>query len=511
MTVELQALLQQAAQLHAQGHRAEAISMFQQLLAQRPEASEGWYELGYLLKAEGRYQEALDAFAAALERGVKRPEEVHLNRGVIYSDHLRRDDAAERELRAALTINPDYVPAQLNLGNLFEERGERAQALACYAKLIAREAVSDPVDQGLCLEALARSANLSCPQSLHDPLLAQLERAALSAARHGHVVRSNVLFALGHCYDKIGAYEQAFASYAKSNRCQLRFTGRRYDPVKARELTEAMIRAFPQRSEDTAQPTASGAAVPLFICGMYRSGSTLIEQVLAAHPEVTPGGEMDFLIRLAAERLAPFPASVAHQDTARDARFAEEYRAHVAGLFPQGLHGTYVTDKRPDNFLLIGFIKRLFPNAKIVHTTRNPLDNGLSVYLQHLVHDVAPYSSDLRDIGHYFGEYRRLMRHWQTLYPESIYSFDYDAFVRSPQSTLEGLFKFLDLPYDAQVLQFHTLKNTVKTASYWQVRKPLYGSASGRWRNYAKHLAPLRDALMAAGVNVELGQEGEQN
>ena len=162
----------------------------------------------------------------------------------------------------------------------------------------------------------------------------------------------------------------------------------------------------------------------------------------------------------------------------------------------------FITDKRPDNFVLIGLIKRLFPSAKIVHTTRNPLDNGLSVFMQHLNPQVTGYSGDLGDIGHYYGQYRRLMAHWKALYGESIFEFDYDAFVSEPRAALERLFDFLDLPWDDRCLEFHRLGNTVKTASYWQVRQPLHGNASGRWRNYGAHLGPLRQALHEAGVIV---------
>ncbi len=497
-----QDLLQEAAKLHAQGRIPEAIALFRTILAMHPEATEGWYELGYLLKAQGQYEQALAAFAEALKRGVARPEEVHLNRGVIYSDHLRRDDAAASELAAAIALNPGYVPALLNLGNLYEERGEREAALDAYDRVLARASAADNPHQDLCLEALARSANLRPPTDINSPILAQLEQAAITAAQYGHVVRANVLFMLGHSYDKLGAFAQAFDAYAKGNRCLLRQTGRSYDRVQQHNLVDAMIDVFRTRTEGVLPSSSKQAArvAPLFICGMFRSGSTLIEQVLSAHPLVTPGGELDFLIRLAAEKLAPFPASVANLDPVRDAEFAEQYRAHVAQLFPQGVKGSYITDKRPDNFLLIGFIKRLFPEAKIVHTTRHPVDNGLSVYLQHLVHQVAPYASDLVDIGHYYGEYRRLMTHWKALYPESIYDFDYDEFVRSPKPALERLFAFLGLDWDDNALNFHQQKNTVKTASYWQVRKPLYSSASGRWRNYQGNLVPLRASLIEAGI-----------
>ena len=491
--------LRQAGILHSQGRRLEAIDIFRQVLAESPDASEGWYELGYLLKAEGQFEEALVAYEKALAIGISRPEEVHLNRAVIYSDHLRRDADAERELEAALSLAPTYLPALLNRGNLHEERGEKTEALACYDSVFSGNGDSADPHRDLRFEALARSAKLRPPTSVDDPLLQRLQDA--TAAPAGNVVRANLLFALGQAYEKLEQFDLAFDAFAKANRWLRRQHGRSYDRDQMSRLVDSLIQAFPPGETSAAStPPASGAA-PLFICGMFRSGSTLVEQVLAAHPQVTAGGELDWLRRVAITRLAPFPESMALADPVRDAVLAEEYRANLENLFPDGIAGTYITDKRPDNFLMIGLIKRLFPTAKIIHTCRHPLDNGLSVFQQHLDLRVAGYASDLGDIGHYYGQYRRLMAHWHSLYPDSIFDFDYDAFVRSPKPTLEPLLEFLYLNWDDRLLEFHQLGNTVKTASYWQIRQPLSTRASGRWQHYGSHLQPLRQTLQEAGVD----------
>lgn len=493
MSDPMDALLQQGAALHQQGRRAEAIEIFRQVLSTRPESSEGWYELGYLLKAEGRYEDAVDAYANALERGVKRPEEVHLNRAVIYSDHLRRDDDAERELGEALRIRPDYTPALLNLGNLHEERGDSEAALSCYDKILSGIDRQEHPFRDLCYEALARVAKLRQPADIEDPMLARMQQAAKSQA--GKTAKANLLFALGHAYDKLGEFDRAFDAFAKANRWLLRQSGRTYDRARTCNLSNALIASFRVGEEQLSDSPVNEFAQPLFICGMFRSGSTLVEQVLGAHSEVTPGGELDFLRRLAVERLAPFPSSLATPDPVRDARLAAEYIDYLAGLFPDARNGSYVTDKRPDNFVLIGLIKRLFPKAKVVHTIRNPLDNGLSLFMQHLNPQVAGYSTDLGDIGHYYVQYRRLMAHWKELYPDTIHDFCYEDFIGNPRATLAALLEFMGLPWDDRCLDFHRLGNTVKTASYWQVRQPLNASAHGRWRHYLSHLAPLQEAL----------------
>lgn len=489
-------LLQQARELQRQGRGAEAIARFREALDTDPANGEVWYELGYLLKSEGRYEESLQAFGQALTCVISRPEEVHLNRAVLFSDHFRRDDDAERELRAALALAPHYVPAMLNLGNLQEERGQRDQALQTYETLLAQPDGPDPDNNQLRMEALARIANMRPPSVLDDPLLQRLRDAAES--QPNKTVRANLLFALGNAYDRLGAYDLAFDAYAKANRWLVRQAGRRYDRNHIEQLTDALIAAFPAGGRTEPADTPDHAPEPLFICGMFRSGSTLIEQVLAAHPRVTAGGELNWLRRLASVQLAPFPQTMATLDSARERELAAEYRAHLGKLFPLAANDAYITDKRPDNFLLIGLIKRLFPGAKIVHTLREPLDNGLSIFSHHLHPQIAGYACDLEDIGHYFGQYRRLMAHWQALYPGDILDFDYDAFVADPKPALETLLSFLDLPWDDHCLDFHSLGNTVKTASYWQIRQPLHSRASGRWRNYGRHLDPLRRALAEA-------------
>jgi tetratricopeptide (TPR) repeat protein len=497
--------LREASMLHRQGRNREAVELFRVALAQSPAPAEIWYEFGYLLRTVGDFTGALDAYGQALARGVSRPEEAHLNRAVIYSDRLRRDEEAAQELDKALALAPNYVPALLNRGNLHEERGERELALAYYKRLLALAPDPGSEYHDLHFEALARSVHLEPPASVDDPVFRQLQRASAAVGAQTSMVRANLQFATGKAYEKLGAYDAAFDAFAKANRALLRQAKRPYDPPRFEHFISALIESFSSPSTMVSRGASpADGADPLFICGMFRSGSTLVEQILAGHPRVTPGGELDYLMHLAAAGpLAPYPASMRVANPERDRKLADDYRAHLAQLFPNADPNGYISDKRPDNFLLIGLIKRMFPEAKIVHTSRHPLDNGLSIYMQHLNPPVAPYSCDLDDIGHYYGQYRRLMAHWKTQYPESIYDFDYDAFVAAPKTTLEPLFEFLGLEWDDRYLEFHRLGNTVKTASYWQVRKPLYGDASGRWRHYRKHLGPLVQALQDAGVSVD--------
>jgi tetratricopeptide (TPR) repeat protein len=504
-------LVRDAQQLHRLGRVPEAIEAYKRALAQQPDLAECWFNLAVLLRQQRQLMEALAAYQRALDYGIASPEEVHLNRGVIFSDFLRQDEAAEQELNRALQLNPHYLPALLNLANLKEDLGDRAAAGALYERILTLDA--------RCLEALARYANLQPPASADDLLIAKLRealRVPATAAEH-----ASVLFALGRLLDGKQQFAAAFEAYTAANansRASVPAGTAVYDRKRQEELVARLIANHPPAPADLVAANDSGqhpppanwsavevsrlrpapadrfAAVntrpqPIFICGLFRSGSTLIEQVLAGHPQVVAGGELDILQRQAAA--VPTPEALAAASPELLASLAEAYRDELQRLFPGA---TYVTDKRPDNFLHIGLIKRLFPDSRIVHTTRDPLDNCLSIYFLHLDHSLG-YALDLLDIGHYFRQYRRLMAHWQRHFGDGIFELHYDSFVRDPAGQAAGLFEFLGLGWDDQYLHTRSEGRAVRTASVWQVREPIYTRSSGRAANYGPQLRELREYL----------------
>jgi tetratricopeptide (TPR) repeat protein len=476
------ALTRRAEQLLRSGPLPDAIDAHERLLAVRPDLSDAWYNLGYLQRLARHFDSALASYAQALERGIAGPEEVHLNRAVILADHLQRDREAEAELRAALALRPGYVPAWLNLGNLHEDRGARDAAREAYAEALAL----DPANT----RALARLAALSPP----DNLMISWLRAALDRPGASADARAEIGFALGQALDAAGDYDEAFAAFEAANRHSRAAAppAAIYDPAAQERLIDAIIEAFPAPA-----PAAPSQEAPVFILGMFRSGSTLVEQILAAHSQVAAGGELEFLPALVQAELQPYPEAAAGVPPDLLERLRDSYLDGVRNLFPDA---RLVTDKRPDNFLHVGLIKALFPSAKIVHTRREPLDNILSVYFLHFHHNV-PYGTSLADAAHWYRQYRRLMSHWTTLYPNDIHDVEYEALVADPRTVIGDLLAFLGLDWEEACLSFHQAPNSVRTASVWQVRKPLYGSSAGRWRNYESHLAPLREALGEAAAD----------
>ena len=473
-------LLRLARSADRAGQAEQAIKAYQALLVIRPHWADGWFNLAQAQWRGRQHKAALDTYLHAIELGLRGPEEAHLNRSVILAQHLQRPDDALLELQAALRLNPQYAPAWLNLGNLHEQRGDRAAARQAY------ECVLDLVP-GHAL-ALSRMPDLQVLTDPDDPLIGQLQQA-VSRPEREPADRADLGFGLGKALDSVGRYDEAFEAYRAANLAS-RASGSAavtYDRTAHERRVDRLMASF-QRPPAMVEATP---ATPIFICGLFRSGSTLVEQMLAAHPQVFAGGELDWLPALADARLGTSQAWSWLQDAGQVAAERAHYQQRAAKLLAPK---TRLTDKRPDNFLHIGLIQTLFPGARIVHTRRDALDNALSLYFLHLGHDM-PYALDLDDIAHWIAQYRRLMRHWHEAYPGCLLDLDYDRLVTEPEPVLRELLAFCDLPWDPACLDFHRRAAVVQTASLWQVRQPLYTRSSGRWRHYAAHLSGLRAAL----------------
>ncbi len=465
----------------ANGRMDEAIAAYQKLVSLNPNLADAWYNLAYLHRCRRHFEPAITAYRMALTCHIARPEEVHLNLAVILSEHLNRVDEAEVELQAALRLNPNFVPALLNLGNLQEDVGQSQQARSSYRKVLE----IDP-EIGRATGRLAMIDIFEGKAGDAVPVL----KAALDAGPPTPDDQAEIGFALGHALDALGEYDDAFAALVAANNTMRQATppGYRYDPEAHQRLVDDLIRIFPARTPGDAN---SSSGVPIFICGMFRSGSTLAEAILASHSRVTAGGEFEFLPALVAERLQPYPQTLISPEPDFLAGLRATYLDELAAIHP---HYDLITDKRPDNFLHIGLIKTLFPSARIIHTFRNPLDNILSIFFGNFDQSVS-YSNDLDNIRHWYGQYLRLMAHWRTLYGDDMFELDYDQLVSSPEATIRPLVAFCGLEWEDACLNRKSTQDTVRTLSSWQVRQPLHSRSSGRWRNYAALLNELSPSM----------------
>ena len=463
-----------------------AIAHYERLLKRQPGMAAAHFNLALLCKKVKRYEQAAAAYAEAIRLGIDRVEEVYSNLGVLYSD-MRKRDQARAQYQRALEVNPVYIPALFNLAGLLEESGERQEAIALYERVLA----INPRHW----DSLSRLAHAQKVAPGNGGLIARLTQG-LEVTADEKAAQEGLYFALGKALDDLGRYDDAFKAYSAANEL-----GKLRHPTYDRRAVE---RAFEQIIElinaDWIHAAATDlTAAPVFICGMFRSGSTLVEQMLASHPGIQAGGELDFLPWLVARKLAPYPEQAASAAQADLAELGNEYISRLQALFPGGGN---ITDKQPENFLRLGLIKALFPHARIVYTRRNLLDNCLSVYFQQLDANL-PYATDLDNICHYYRQHERLMAHWRGCLGDSLYTVDYDDLVQSPEPVLRGLLEFLGLDWDERCMKFQQADVLVKTASVWQVRDELHSQSSGRWENYATHVGSLR----AAAPGEELARE----
>ena len=466
--------------LDALGQTAAAIGEYLRFLERHPDTAVAHFNVALLYRKQRRYAEALAAYEEALRLEIEQPEEAYSNMGILYSD-MQEEDKAREMYERALQIAPEYVPALYNRAGHFEEVGEKEQAIEQYEHILS----INPRHW----DSLARLAYPRKIGSEQQDYVDKLERA-LDEATDDNMTIERLQFALGKSYDDLGQYDKASGHYAAANAL-----GKKRAVAYDRQQTEA---AFGQLMELfdadwVSRNACASEAEPIFICGMFRSGSTLLERMLGAHPAVTPGGEIEYLPWLLGTELAPFPIGVRKASPEKLQRVGDEYLWRVRELYPE--HERF-TDKRPDNFLHLGLIRVLFPAAKIIHTRRNVLDNCLSLYFQQLGNNYS-YATDLQDCAHYHQQQQRLMAHWQSLFGDNIFSVDYEDLVVQPEAILRNLLTFLGLPWDQAVLDFQESSATVKTASLWQVRENLHTRSRGRWRNYTGLLGDLVELVPA--------------
>jgi tetratricopeptide (TPR) repeat protein len=457
----------------------EAADCYAKFIIHNPDHADAHYNCAFNMKLAGNYQQAIDSYQAALDNHVSQPEEVLTNMAVIYSEHLRLEAKAMECLEQALDEAPSYIPAMFNLATLYEEEGNKGRAADHYQAILQ----IDPSEYS----ALVRLAEALGVSDIGADIIAQLQ-AALKDPSIDNMTRIDINFALGKVLDGCGEHHQAFKYYAQGNRLD-RATSAKYSRTDQERLVQDNISFFTAQWFARIEPVSD--AKPIFICGMFRSGSTLVEQVLASHSSVTAGGEIDFFVRLGSETISPYPAAIDGFSPSHLQSMAKQYLDELAKAFPGSVR---VTNKRPDNFLYLGLIKALFPNARIIHSKRQRLDNCLSVYFLRAGTSVS-YATDLGDIAHYYKQHERLMTHWKSLFADDIFQLSYDKLVLDPEPQIRALLDFLELPWEPACLEFHTTKNRVKTASIWQVRQPLYQKSSGRWKNYQGDITVLLDAF----------------
>jgi len=442
----------------------QALQAYADYLTSQPGSANAAYNHAWYLARDGQFEAAVRLYRRALELGIDQPEEVHLNIANLYMDHLDDEDRAREALHAALAIRPDYYGAHYNLGNLAEQKGNREQATVCFRRCIEIEPNNHT--------ALARLADSHRFRSSDDPLLARLIETARSSDN------SDLHFSLGSAFNQLADFEAAWRHFAIANSIE-----RKALPPYSHSGTEALFERIISRSSgEWLGRFPADSHRPVFICGMFRSGSTLLEQILAAHPCFTPAGESEFFPRLVLREFHDYPEGL-DEVTEDELRSWRGEHARYSDRITTG--ATRLTDKRPDNFLYVGLIKAVLPSAKIIVTERDWRDVAISILAMRLGAS-QNYATDLADIRHYIGQQERLCDHWQSILGNDLVRVRYEELVTQPREAIGALLGALGEEWDERCLAFDQLDNSVKTGSVWQVREPLHARSVGRWKNYRR-------------------------
>lgn len=493
--------------LAEQGKYAEAAKRLQEVLALDDRRADAHAQLGAMLCYLGRYDEAESALRRAIELKSSSPG-AHFTLGTLLRDRGQLA-ASETALRRAVKEDARDAGALTSLGTTLGMRGRLGEARECFEKALRlksqdagiltslgwlagieghfadaegryRAALeSDPRHPG----AWALLAGLRRMTDADKSWLEGVERTLADGVPP--IEESKLRYAMGKYFDDLGKHSRAFEQYKRANELQKRLATP-YDRTARTKFVDETRDLY--TSQRLAQPLkgASDSATPVLVTGMMRSGTTLVEQIIASHPQAVGAGELDFWTAAARKHEESLRRKSVDEPLTR--KLAESYLKVLRQHSPNALR---VVDKSTFNTDHLGLINQVFPRARFVYVQRDPVDNCLSCYFQDFA-NVASFTMDLSDLAHYYREHHRLISHWRSALPEgALLVVPYAELVADPQAWSRRMIEFIGLEWDSRCLEFHKTQRSVLTASHWQVRQPLYSRSVGRWRNYEKHIRPL--------------------
>lgn len=499
-----------------QGHFEDAVVHYGRVLEISPGQADVANNLGTVYQAIGKFNEAIDAFDRAL---AIKPDyaEALFGKAQAFVDLSRLHEAVPI-FQQAISIRPDYSDACLNLAAVLMSFEQQEQALEYCHKVLSMQPDSDEaiamiarielqsgqtqqayqrlktkIDVGVQNTTLTVSYGEVCrslnrPEEAIDFVESQLNSPALAVTK-----RRNLYFCLGGLYDKAGDYDRAFANYKAGN--DLRAI--EWEPQSFQAYVDTIIKVFSKALLRAAPCATMPSQKPIFVLGMPRSGTSLVEQIIASHPAVFGAGELSLLSHMThdlpefigAGRHFPYGATDLDQNAVN--RLSQHYLSQLDDLAPDAQR---VVDKMPGNFSLLGLIDLLFPQAHVIRCMRDPLDTCLSCYFQDFAMS-QPYSFNLAHLGMFYKDYERLMSHWDHTLSVPLLDVSYEELINEQEAVSRRIVEFCGLGWDERCLQFHETKRYVATSSYDQVRQPIYRSSLNRWENYKEHLGPLLEAL----------------
>jgi len=454
---------------------------FWKALTLKPDYLEVYMNLGMLRDEGNQPENAIKCYSKALELA---PEHEKITTRLAYSlIHDNQIARAEDCLSRLFKVNPDNHEAQLGAGMIRSIQGEFAEAEKIFNKILDHDAGNASALFGLAY------CKKYAPE---DVFIKRLEQSVAN-----HPKSAELHFALGKVCDDIGLYDEAFAAYHHAN--SIKNEKVIYDAEENSKFIDKIVRVFTRELLGKLQSSGRDSQLPVFITGTPRSGTTLTEQIISSHPDVYGAGELAIIPRQITRTMKPAVAHMGYPECLREITpaqlmsYADDYLRQMMTMCAGG-EVKRVTDKMPENYFYIGYIACLFPQAKIIHCKRNPLDACLSIYFQPFLAG-HQYKFDLVNLGRWYLDYLRLMEHWSNLLGDRIMHVDYDDTVNNLEATARRLIDYCGLEWNEKCLEFHKTSRNVRTASQWQVRQPIYKTSLNRWKRYDKHIGVLKEIL----------------
>ncbi|HEY7311031.1 MAG TPA: tetratricopeptide repeat protein [Gemmataceae bacterium] len=490
--------------MHGEGKYEEAVRWFEQAIQLEPKIARSRVHLAATLTEQRDYTAAETQLLTAQQSEPDNPE-VRFTLGRLRVEQGRPDEA-EAEYRAVLRTNPHHPPTNQVLGELMLELNRQEEAMACF-----RAALHNNPNFVPALGHLATHLRAKLPAEEQETLRRLAEEPRLTGAE-----RAVLLFGLAQVCDARGEYGEAAQHLERANAFELalrRERGQNYNPDAHARFVDRMVSVFTPAFFDRVRGFGLDSERPLFIVGLPRSGTTLLEQVLASHSRVFGAGELR-LTRDGFETLgggSDGPAETRAFDALDviDAggvrRLAERHLERLAAL---NSTADRITDKMPDNYMYLGLLALLFPKARLLHCCREVRDVAVSCWITQFRQ--IPWANNVDHLAARFAEYQRLMDHWRRVLPVPVLDVDYEDMVEDLETVARRALDFCGLEWEPACLEFHRTRRPIRTASVTQVRQPIYRRSVARWRNYEKALQPLFARLGHAGDATTSSQPDEQ-
>ena len=462
------------------GNHDIAEAMLTKALKLDPTYSLVWANLAQVFSVTGQLDKAKKSFKNILNMEPKNGL-IWAEYGTVLTKLANYEEGRDAYLKA-LEFKPDSPRVHLSLGHVYKTMGEIDNSIDSYKNTILQNNLSGEAYWSLAnLKTYSFSENEI--KDMEDTLKGDMS----------DIERSQMHFALGKAYEVKKDFDKSFKNYYEGNKVKKGLI--KYSSNDTTDNTKRILNFFNKENIQKLAKSSTGDPDPIFVLGMPRSGSTLVDQIISSHSKVDGTQELPNIIKIAAElntnNQNSYPEVLKELDESKLSNLGKDYISETAWARDSA---PFFIDKMPNNFIHIGLIKTILPNAKIIDTRRDPMDTCFSCFKQFFARGQL-FTYSLEDLGNYYTDYIRAMNHWHNVYGKDIYTVHYDNVINETEETIRELIDYCELPFEKECLEFYNSSRPVKTPSAEQVRQPIYKSGLNYWKNYEKHLSPLKKII----------------